>query len=222
MKKLLIFPGVGSPQNSTYADVYSLLNFGAKGYGYDQVSICHWPGQRASETDILTLGGAVEIAMDAINSCEDEEREYAILGRSFGTIVAARVLSEIKPTRLKRVIMWGPPPYSVLWKLFKLEIDKSTDTAKNKGTRIDNTFFDSIIPFESLISTIDYKTVIATGTEDPWVPPSFIQYIQTLLKGKNNFSCRVVDGAGHECSIKCPKEVQKEYLRKLLDEGYKD
>src|SRR3989304_1117110 len=220
MKKLLIFPGVGSPENSTYADVYALLNVGAKDYGYDKVSICHWPGQRANETDILTLGGAVEIAKNAINTCENEDGEYSILGRSFGTIVAARVLSEIKPTRLKRVIMWGPPPYSVLWKLFKFEIDKTKQKAEEKGTRIDNSFFNSIIPFESLVLTIDCPTVIATGTEDLWVPPSFIQYIQTLLKGKDNFSFRVVDGAGHECSTKCPVEVQKKYLQKLLDEGY--
>lgn len=222
MNKLLIFPGVGSPENMEYEPVYSLLEKGAKGYGYDQVSICHWPGQSATETDILTLGGAVEIAKDAINSCENEEGEYSILGRSFGTIVAARVLSEIKPTRLNRVIMWGPPPYSVLWKLFKLEIDKSKQTAKGKGTRIDNSFFDSIIPFESLILSIDHTTVIATGTEDPWVPPSFIGYLETLLHGKNNLSFRVVNGAGHDCSTKCPVEVQKEYLQKLLDEGYRD
>lgn len=218
--KLLVFPGVGSPENPIYAEVYSLIEEGAKRFGFGSIKICYWPGQIEAEEDELTLDGAVNVAKQKIQEAENDGEPYCILGRSFGTIVCAKTLSEISVSKFKSIILWGPPPFPVLWELFKRDFEKTKLTAEQKGTRISDRFFDSITPLETLIPNIKHPTVIATGTEDKYCRPYFISYLKKLVNNTDNLSLRVVNGAPHEVTHESPKVVIEEYQQKLLNEKY--
>ena len=220
-KKLLVFPGVGSPENLFYSDVYTLIEEGARRFAFDEIRICSWPGQKRTSNDKLTLHGAVSIAKEVIKEAENHSESYSIFCRSFGTIVCAKALNEIAVSGLDRIILWGPPPYSVLWGLFKRDFETTRKKALEKGTRIGGEFFNSITPIETLlpISSLNKKTLIATGTGDKYSPPTFIDYLKSL-KDCADIRSAVVQDAEHEVSYKCPEKVREEYLQKLLNENY--
>lgn len=78
-KRLLVFPGVGSPKNMFYSDVYALIEECArKNFGFNKIKICVWPGQKQSSNDELTLDGAVSIARDVIKEAENIGEPYSI------------------------------------------------------------------------------------------------------------------------------------------------
>lgn len=217
LKKLIVFPGGGSPQNQLYSSVYALLEKGARSFGYHDVRLCTWPGQCAGDGKSLDFMSAVEAGKQMIIEIEDLGVPYDILGRSFGCIVAAKIAGYIPLKNLGRIVMWGPPPYSVLWDVFKKNFEAAQIKANSKGTILSQNFFDSITPIESLLPSINHSCVIATGTEDPYVPPTYLDYLQYLVSSRDNFAFREAEKCPHEVTEEMPEEVKSEYLAKIFN-----
>jgi pimeloyl-ACP methyl ester carboxylesterase len=219
--KLIVLPGGGSPDNELYSKVYNLLGAEAINFGYEYVDTSlRWPGhsnKKGIMSGKLTLDGAMEIAVSTIQEYEDKGKEYDLLGRSFGTIVATKYAIAYKPKSLRKIILWGPPPYWLLWQMFFRDIDTNSKIAAGKGLYLDDTFFPSIVPIESMIPILDNHTVIATGTKDPYSKPSFISYLWNCVSHKINFSFRIVEGAIHEVTYETSSpDVVRAYLEALF------
>lgn len=200
--KLIILPGGGSPDNELYSKVYNLLATEAINYGHEYVDTSfRWPGH-ANTTGIvsgtLTLDGAMKVVVSKLQEYEDKSIEYDLLGRSFGTIVATKYAIDYKPKGLRKIILWGPPPYWLLWQMFVRDVVTNSKTAQDKGLYLDDTFFPSITPIESMIPLLENHTVIATGSKDPYSSPAYINYLWNCVSHKTNFSFRIVEGAIHE------------------------
>lgn len=219
--KLIILPGGGSPDNQLYSKVYELLASEALNYGYKAVdTTLRWPGHANSKgivSDKLTLDGAMAIAISKIQEYEDRGMKYDLLGRSFGTIVAVKYAIDYKPNGLRKIILWGPPPFWLIWQMFVRDIETNSKSAKGKGLYLDNTFFPSIVPIESILPYLEINSVIVCGTKDPISKPAYINYLWNCVAHKANFAFRTVEGAIHEVtSENSSPDVVKAYLEALF------
>lgn len=208
MTMLIVFPGAGSPSSTKYSEVYSLISRRASDYGFTSTQICTWPGHLISSGDVLSLPGAEAVAEEAIKDAERAPENYVILARSFGCMVALKTISHLSLQKLSHLVLWGPPPYWVLWQVFKKNTAKAVDEAASKGTSINENFFDSIIPFEELLCGTTVRTILATGELDPYSTPAFADYLKAISQSKNNNYIEVrpmVPGVGHEVTTDIPE-----------------
>lgn len=216
-RSLLVFPGVGSPEQSKYAEVCKLMTEGAKNRGFDEIEVLYWPGQKAMHRGELSLNYAAEIARQKLIDWDKSNREYFIHARSFGTLVACTLLNEIRDLRLKRLILWGPPPFFILWDVFRRDFPHARLTAQEKGTWLSETFFESLIPIEVLLKMIQYKVIIATGQRDKYCCPSFLDYLRDITSTNMNLKFeKAVDGTEHEVTHADKEEVQAAYLQVIF------
>ena len=222
---LIIFPGGGSPNNKLYKNVYALLSTSAKNYGYKKVDTSViYPGHIDSAGHVnakLTLDGAIEVAYLKVKEYDEKGLKYDILGRSFGTIVAVKIATDKKLNHLRKIILWGPPPYWLIWQMFSRDLKENIKIAKTKGLHIDKKFFLSAKPIESMLQSLEYPTVIATGTKDPYSKPFYINYLWNCVAHKTNFHFRVIEDAPHEVTKeKCSPEVVTAYLECLFKNNF--
>lgn len=223
--KLIVFPGIGSPHNPKYASVYRLIEQSAPKYGYDSVEILQWRGQ--NDDGVLTLDGALAEAKTKFDSETTGFKQFSdihILARSFGCFVALKLALDCQPKNLRKMILWGPPPFWLVWEMFLKDFKINQKTAHEKGTRLDEGFYPSIVPIEYMLPLISYETTVATGENDPYVPQSFVNYLESLVKQrKNTKNCQcfhfkeAVPGACHEVTEDAPAPVIEAYLKALFE-----
>lgn len=217
--KLLVFPGSASPCNPLYCEVYRLLRTGAKKHGYHTVDTSlRWPGHFDSagrSTGKLTLGGAVEVATKKVQRFEQAGEPYHILARSFGNYVALKTVLNIRPKLLQRLVLWAPPPYWVLWKMFVRDRRETKKIAREKWLAFDRRFFPSVIPLETMVSELEIPCVAATGTKDKYCAHEYLIYLKNFAAA--DFEVRdVVVGAIHEVHPGLGKPVVNAYLKALF------
>lgn len=219
-KTLIVFPGGGNPSTPLYGGVFSLIKRGALQHGYSSVDISvRWSSHIESdkaEAPPLTLDSAVETAVEYLGKYEKGDAPYDILARSFGTYVALKSTCFLRPRHLERIILWGPPPFWRLWQLFVRDLEVNLQVCREKGLSIDQRFFPSLEPFESLLCEAKYPLVIASGTKDKYSTPADIQYFEGLAAGKENICFREVEGAIHEVTEESPAEIVELYLNELF------
>lgn len=214
--RLIVFPGGGSPRGPRYRKVYELIEGEAARRGLSGATTILYPahdrdGESASAA--LTLSGAIEAALPVIEEHEARGEPYDFLGRSFGTIVATRLAIERKPRHLRRLVLWGPVAYWILWEMLARDLPSTAREGAAKGVRLGPETFPSAQPLESLLSTLAYPAVIATGTKDPQAPPAHLDYLRALFGGRADFSFRVVPDAFHEVTTEnCAPPVVRAYL----------
>lgn len=219
--KLVIFPGGGSPDNDHYRKVYKLLQERGNEYGYSCVEVLRWPGH-ADETGCdpgsrLTLDGALESANNKLDELESACEPYRVLGRSFGTLVAAQVATTRDLKAVNRFVLWGAFPYWIGWKLCKKQLGDMLEKFKSRGMYIDETYFDSLVPIEAILGEIRYETLFATGTEDPYSPPYYLAYLKLLVGASSRISfCAPVIGAPHEVTADADSAVVAAYCQAVL------
>lgn len=221
--KLVIFPGGGSPGNPKYASVYRLLEQEAKNYAYDSTDCSlQWPGHE--KNGIITLDVAVQVANAKISGLEDDLEKYDILARSFGCYVALKIALDKKPKGLRKIMLWGPPPYWLMWDMWCRDIEEQKVKAAGKGLGVDSTLFPTIVPIEWMLPQMHYETVVATGTQDPYVSYAYLRYLESLVQErKSDKICQsikfkdAVPGAVHEVTEDAPKPVIDAYLKALFE-----
>jgi pimeloyl-ACP methyl ester carboxylesterase len=217
-KDLLIFPGGGSPENSLYHKVYDLLQTEAKNAGYERVSVLSWPGHSDYKNEFssdLSMSGAMEVALARIREQEESSRAFDILARSFGTMVALACVKESAPCGLGKLILWGPPPFWLMWELFEKDLHANASKNLSKGLCVSPEFFSGLTPVEYLLRDINVETTVATGQLDPYSTPEFHGYLETMhgTQAHIRFPGPVV-GCGHEVTADNPHK--KEYIDALF------
>lgn len=221
--KLIIFPGGGSPGNPKYASVYRLLELEAKNYGYTSTdSSLRWPGH--DKNGFLTQDGALQVANATLVKLEARSDKYDILARSFGCHVALKIALDKKPKGLRKIILWGPPPYWLMWDMWCKDIEKHKGTAAEKGLTVDKNLFPSIVPIDWMLPQIPYETVVATGAQDPYVSHAYLRYLESLVQErKSDKFCQyikfkdAVPGAVHEVEENSPRPVIDAYVKALFE-----
>ena len=221
--KLIIFPGGGSPGNPKYASVYRLLELESKNYGYTSTDCSlQWPGHE--NNGVLTLDGALHVAYAKLDELEAGSDKYDILARSFGCYVALKIALDKKPKGLRKIILWGPPPYWLMWEMWCGCLNKFAPQAKDKGLTVDEKLFPSIVPIEWMLPQISYETVVAAGTQDPYVSEAYLRYLESRVRErKSDKYCQsikikeAVPGAVHEVTEDAPKPVIDAYLKALFE-----
>lgn len=132
-------------------------------------------------------------------------------------MVALQYGQTCRPSNLSKLFLWGPPPYWLLWQMFKGDFEINRKVTEEKGTLIGEEFFSGLIPVESMLPRIQTPTVIATGENDPYVPAAFLEYLRSLLpKGNPAVFKPPVPGARHEVSDNSAPELIGAYRDALF------
>ncbi len=216
-----MFAGSGSPYNDKCKGGFDLVESGARQYGYQETEIVSWPGQdkdSSSYSGELAFDGACQVARSHLDEWRSCGEQFTLLARSFGTLVAAKVLSESGVDGIDRVVLWGPPPYPVMWSIFHRDFADTKSKYVAKGTLLHDNFFQFLEPFEAYFLDIPGKVIVVFGSTDKHVPPTFRRYLESLTEEASRYEFREVRDAPHECDYSCPQQVQEEYLHALFSE----
>jgi hypothetical protein len=103
--------------------------------------------------------------------------------------------------------------------MFKRDLDGEQKVAQTKGTKINEQFYATIEPVESLIQTVSIPSIIVSGTEDKYCQPAFLNYLKEVAK--DNPMVRIkepVVGAKHEVTDEASPEVVQKYAAALFEE----
>jgi esterase/lipase len=217
MQNIIILPGGGDPANSIYRNVYDLIIDSVEKVGFSGKIYClKWPGHCSYSDAYLTLETAVDTAMASIAA--NEKDDIVLLGRSFGCAVALKCIKMLpKQNNVKKIILWGPTPYWLLWEMFKRDLKTNAEKALKKGLRVNETYFPSVEPIESLIKDVNIPTIIATGSKDPYCTPNFLSYLGSIVKDNKNIIIKpIVEGATHEVTLNDGKEIVEQYENVLF------
>ncbi len=221
--RLIIFPGVGNPEQPKYKSVYRLLESAAQDRGYKSVdTTLRWPGQNLNGK--LTLEGAVAVAQEMIHSLEVNGQRYDFLARSFGCYVALKIALDKQPNHLRRIILWGPPPYWLMWEMWCRDIESNRQLVTKNNFNLDESFFSTLVPLECILPEMRYEIVLAVGDQDPYVSPVYFGYIEAICRDRissehcQSLSFRpAVQGAVHEVTEDAPAPVIEAYLKALFE-----
>ena len=220
--KLVLFPGGGNPDTDLYSKVYGLLVKRAPAFGYSAVDTSvRWPGHvilPGEGDDVLTFQGALAVAKTTLAGHEGVGEPYDILARSFGTYIALKATMETTLQHLRRVILWGAPPFWHMWQMFVRDLEETKDTARAKGILVDKSLFPSLHAIESLLQETPRKVIVVTGTDDKFSTPAFHSYLMQITAGaRRDIVFRPpVKGAPHEVTAELSREVVDNYLDQVL------
>lgn len=220
--KLVIFPGAGSPVNPLYAKAYGLLQRAALEHGYAEVDASlQWPGHE--NQGVLTLDSATGCACQKVVELDANSQQYDFLARSFGCYVAVKTALDAQPKGLRKVILWGPPPYWLMWEMWHRDLDTNRQIAMKKGVTIDQTLFPSLAPLDCMLPMMQYETVVVSGAQDPYASPAYLRYLESIVRDRQSTKVsqsimfkEAVPGAVHEVTEDAPSPVIQAYLRALF------
>lgn len=215
---LIVFPGGGSPKNPRYAKVYSAIDAEARRAGYSEVDLTvaypsHFDSDPSNASG-MRFDTAVDRGLAAVRRHEESNATFDLLARSFGCLIAAKIARDMRPRGLRRLVIWGPPPFWRLWEMLVKDIDAISAEGRQKGVLLDRETFGTLTPFEHLLPGIACEVVIATGTKDQVCSPAHVRYLEALHGREARFSFRVVEGAPHEVS---PDNVTPDVLAAYSD-----
>lgn len=212
-RKLIILSGTGDPENETYKKVYNVIVEHANKLNYREIFIQGWKGQGSFiEKGFLNMNDATESAILLFEKIERDSDEYDVICRSFGTGVFLNLCQKVVLKKIGFVSLWGMPTYSIMYEILKEKIQETIYNARNKGVNIDETCFESIIPFDSLLYRFNqnFRVNIINGSEDIYSPPAFNQFLKSSTNNKN-FYFTLIPGLAHEV-----EEFHAEYLKTLF------
>lgn len=213
-RKLIILSGAGDPENEKYKKVYYIISKFAKAINYNEIVIHGWKGQDSnSRKGLLNMTEATNSALLLFKKHEESEVGYDVICRSFGTGVFLNVCQKLELKIIGFATLWGMPSYTNMYKIFKEDIVETIESSKNKGVNLDNTFFDSIIPFDLLLDRFEqkFRINIVNGTNDIYSPVAFYNFLMESFKNKN-ITFSLIDGLPHEVT-----EYHQVYLDKLFN-----
>lgn len=222
-KLLIVFPGAGCPDSPLYTSVFALIRSAAPRFGYDRVNASvRWPGHHG-QSGSLTLDGALKVARRELSEIEKNRVPYDILARSFGCYVAITIALKMRPKNLRKIILWGPLPFWGMWEYWKRDLAANRKKGMKKGVTVDHRLFPSLAPLESMLPTLPYEVVIATGDQDDDVPGSYLTYLAAIVRKRRGSTHshpirfkKAVRGAAHEVTADATKQVVKRYLTALF------
>jgi len=212
-RKLIILSGAGDPENEKYKIVYNLIIHFAETLNYGEIIIQGWVGQASNaEKGFLNMSEATESATSLFKKHEENEIGYDVICRSFGTGVFLNMCQKLELKKIGFASLWGMPTYTTFYELFKEKLVETIVSSRNKGVNFNESFFDSVIPFDLLLNRFNqnFRVNIVNGSDDIYSPLAFHHFLKKSFKNRNlKFS--LIDGLHHEVT-----EYQQEYLEKLF------
>lgn len=220
---LLVMPGSGNPDYSpVYRDVYAVIECEAGNFGYRRVfAQLRYPGQADPEhflqSPSLTLPTSVAAGAHAVAALPPGQ--FVILARSWGCVVALKWLAQAKADerRPEKLILWGPPPYWLVWKMWVRDLATNQVVATFKGLKADAELFRTFEPVEALLAEVSVPTRVAGGEKDIYCTPAHLTYLREIASANRNVEVpSPVADAPHEVTDSCGPGVVKDYAQTLF------
>lgn len=199
-RKVVVLPGTSSPAEGRYVGVYAALEEEAERRGCD-FRIASYPGQLGLASGVLSVRGAVE---QAVELCDAFEPHW-IIGRSFGCVVAAAVLSGEGNwiERCEGAVLWGPGLNATLFRMLPTPEKRRAAAAEYQAW---NTFlapdlFDTIPHIENLVRGVRCNVRFARGSRDRNNMREELDFLSALHRRMQPEYLREVveiSGLGHE------------------------
>jgi len=197
--KVLIIPGLSSPNCEKYVTVYNPLKEETTGrIPNSTADILLLPGQEDREGAIkgeFSIPDASSVVRGVIEQCDDTQ--IALICRSTGCNVAAHLLAEWPDSPVQQAVFWGPPPFWLYYDMFVRNADTHYANAKDTGVRITEAIAQSATPFESLLKEVTCPIHICAGDEDPYCPPTYLAYLDAIFAKQSNIQVTLVPGCEH-------------------------
>lgn len=129
---------------------------------YGEIMIKGWRGQDSyGEKGMLNFIEATESAIALFKNLEENEYEYDVIYRSFGSGVFLNMCLRMELTHIGFASLWGIPYYSRLYELFKVTVHNTMSSSKNKGVNIVNVSDDNY-------SLPTYNQFLKNSTKNMW------------------------------------------------------
>jgi len=220
MTVFTVIPGGSSPCDEKYLDVYGLLKEESEKLGY-HFDILYMPGQRKKDRHLsgrYGLEACIDTVREQILSLERGRFPYTVMALSGGCTVLLSTLIElgnekVSLHKLQKVILYGAAPFSLFWKIFSKGegLDKV-----GSSTKFASNFWEEWQPVEYLLPLVQYKTLVAVGTIDKYVPISFFEYLKNICELNQNVSFAIVDRCGHNVK-KSDDQNWQAYIEAILE-----
>ncbi|HZW40306.1 MAG TPA: hypothetical protein VFF33_13490 [Ignavibacteriaceae bacterium] len=216
--KLVVFPGGADPR-TTYKDVYTILEDEAKRRAYTEFILKNFPGHYSyDDCSWFSMKETVKIIYSSISELEKKEEFYIVLCRSVGCNPFIEFLKSIPKnvTYLKKVVLWGPSPYYLWYKLLKNDFLGSAGEFIKKGFRVCSELFDEIYPLELSISEISKELpcniYITSGELDEFYPEHFRQLLMAINTNPKIILAERIRGERHAID-----KYNKEYIDLIFE-----
>ncbi|MCB9231051.1 MAG: alpha/beta hydrolase [Bacteroidia bacterium] len=202
-RNLIIFTGLGTPDYGHFLDTYLVIKEEALKRGYQNVQIADWPGHGSHPSEeMLSLTTAVSAAEGYLHEFEACQTPYDLIGTSFGSQVALRVLGNFFPGSLPclgSITLWGLYPYWRTYQNFRINLENTMNyILETKQTRLHPDYFLHQVPSELLLMNYAHEKplMMINGELDRHCTPSFHAYLKALFYNPN-ISFKIVKGAPH-------------------------
>jgi hypothetical protein len=192
MDKLIIVPGLSSPNSKKHRPVYECLLEQASGrLPAAKSEVLLLPGQADPQGNItgeFSIPDAAGFLKKRIQECT--EGAVMLLARSSGCDVVAEALrnSETRK-RVSRIVLWGPPPFWLYYDMFTVEGLHTKPLPQRKdedGLYPSSRIVPTAFPFETRLTELDDRTLIASGGKDEYSPPEYHKYLAWLCRKMND------------------------------------
>jgi hypothetical protein len=199
MKKFLVIPGMSSPTNENYVDVYSLLEEEALKREYD-FEILYLPGQAGIEGE-YGFEKCAEAICERLVTLQQNENGLRFMALSAGCPLLLSSLARLDKKgitlpKIENIVLYGPSPYQQYWKSLTEENGMSKI---GLSTKVMKDCFKQWEPIEYLLPRTKYVTKTVVGSLDNYVPLFFLDYLSSLCAQSKNklVTFHPIDGCGH-------------------------
>lgn len=218
-RRVLLLPGMSSPANARYFQVYHAIQSEAARRRWPCMLVLY-PGQRGEDdTDDEVLSYAS--ALDEAKKVAERFRPNWLIGRSFGCTIAAGLLAST-PSWLSDcdgAVFWGPSLGSSMRARFADEQTRLrviSELRTQHHTRVTEDFLETSPGIEDLISSVPCAVRVARGSEDYDVTLDHMHRLKTLHGAdQHDKASEVVEIEGLKHSV-LPQEVSQEHLNQYF------
>lgn len=215
-RRVLVLPGTSSPVEGRYVQVYSTIAEEAERRGYTCRVACY-PGQEGRSSGILSVETATERAKEL---CEEFRPDW-IIGRSFGCVVAATVLTDAEAwiEGCAGAVLWGPGLNATLFRLLPTPERRREKAAEYQdwNTFLAPDLFDTIPPLENLVRTARCNLRFARGSRDQNNIREELDFLAALhWRMQPEYLREVMEIGGLEHTVVCD-EVSSELLGRYFN-----
>jgi hypothetical protein len=179
--KLLIIPGLSSPYCEQQRRVYfPLLEEANRRLPELQTELILLPGQ-IDEHGVAEGEFIMQDACEKVRSVLDGSQDHCLVARSSGCTVVAELLATWKEAPVNKVVFWGPPPFWLYHDMFASGEGPFYEKACKTGVQITKKILVNCTPWESNISKFSQRLLLATGSEDVFCPPTYVDITEVLF-----------------------------------------
>lgn len=201
----IVLPRLGSPLGSMYRPVYAFIEEAARRRDMECRQVVYRGAGQLDENGAISGAVSLPKVADIAAGHLAEAPEATLICRSFGCMVPGYLYAR-RPElfrNVRRVVLWGPVPYHVMWQLFgdSAKIEARNEEATSKGARLAPGLFGTLEPLELLCQNLPSVAItVGVGSLDKYSSAAFGDFLSQIIRGAAPASVevRVVADAPHE------------------------